>query len=199
IALAQIAEQLGYVRYWFAEHHNMANIATSAPEVLIAHAAAVTSRIRLGAGGIMVPNHAPLHVVEVFRTLEALHPGRIDLGLGRAAPRRSRRGQPAARRAARVRARRVPGVAPVLADRADAVRRAARRDLDAGLDPRRRDDRGPAQPALRVRRPLRDARGRRGDRALPPPVLAVAGARRAVRDPRGHRYLRRHQRRRSPD
>jgi luciferase family oxidoreductase group 1 len=84
IALARIAEELGYTRYWFAEHHNMASIATSAPEVLIASAAAVTTRIKLGAGGIMVPNHAPLHVVEVFRTLEALAPGRIDLGLGRA-------------------------------------------------------------------------------------------------------------------
>jgi len=84
IELARTADALGYTRYWFAEHHNMANIATSAPEVLIAAAAAVTTRIRLGAGGIMVPNHAPLHVVEVFRTLEALYPGRIDLGLGRA-------------------------------------------------------------------------------------------------------------------
>lgn len=84
VELARAADALGYTRYWFAEHHNMASIATSAPEILIAHAAAVTSRIRLGAGGIMVPNHAPLHVVEVFRTLEALHPGRIDLGLGRA-------------------------------------------------------------------------------------------------------------------
>jgi luciferase family oxidoreductase group 1 len=84
IELARTADALGYTRYWFAEHHNMANIATSAPEILIAGAAAVTRRIRLGAGGIMVPNHAPLHVVEVFRTLEALHPGRIDLGLGRA-------------------------------------------------------------------------------------------------------------------
>ncbi|HEX4451365.1 MAG TPA: LLM class flavin-dependent oxidoreductase [Kofleriaceae bacterium] len=84
IALARVADELGYTRYWFAEHHNMASIATSAPEVLIAAAAAVTARIRLGAGGIMVPNHAPLHVVEVFRTLEALAPGRIDLGLGRA-------------------------------------------------------------------------------------------------------------------
>lgn len=84
IELARAADRLGYVRYWFAEHHNMASIATSAPEILIAHAAAVTTRIRVGAGGIMVPNHVPLHVVEVFRTLEALHPGRIDLGLGRA-------------------------------------------------------------------------------------------------------------------
>jgi luciferase family oxidoreductase group 1 len=84
IALARIADDLGYTRYWFAEHHNMASIATSAPEVLIAYCAAVTKRIRLGAGGIMVPNHSPLHVVELFRTLEALAPGRIDLGLGRA-------------------------------------------------------------------------------------------------------------------
>src|SRR5512139_4144767 len=84
IELAVLADELGYTRYWFAEHHNMASIATSAPEILIAHAAARTRRIRLGAGGIMVPNHAPLHVVEVFRTLEALYPGRIDLGLGRA-------------------------------------------------------------------------------------------------------------------
>ena len=84
VELASLADRLGYTRYWFAEHHNMASIATSAPEVLIAHAAAKTSRIRVGAGGIMVPNHTPLHVVEVFRTLEALHPGRIDLGLGRA-------------------------------------------------------------------------------------------------------------------
>lgn len=84
IELARTADAFGYTRYWFAEHHNMVNIATSAPEVLIAHAAAVTTRIRLGAGGIMIPNHAPLHVVEVFRTLEALAPGRIDLGLGRA-------------------------------------------------------------------------------------------------------------------
>jgi luciferase family oxidoreductase group 1 len=84
IELAKTADQLGYTRYWFAEHHNMSSIATSAPEVLIAHVAAVTRRIRIGAGGIMIPNHSPLHVVEVFRTLEALHPGRIDLGLGRA-------------------------------------------------------------------------------------------------------------------
>ncbi|MFT3698568.1 MAG: LLM class flavin-dependent oxidoreductase [Kofleriaceae bacterium] len=84
ITLAKKAEELGYTRYWFAEHHNMASIATSAPEVLIAAAAQATSKIKLGAGGIMVPNHAPLHVIEVFRTLEALAPGRIDLGLGRA-------------------------------------------------------------------------------------------------------------------
>jgi len=84
VELAKVADRLGYTRYWFAEHHNMASIATSSPEVLIAHVAAVTARIRVGAGGIMVPNHTPLRVVEIFRTLEALSPGRIDLGLGRA-------------------------------------------------------------------------------------------------------------------
>ena len=84
IEVARTAEELGYTRYWFAEHHNMASIAASAPEILIAAVGAATSRIRLGAGGIMIPNHSPLHVVEVFRTLEALYPGRIDLGLGRA-------------------------------------------------------------------------------------------------------------------
>lgn len=84
LELARTADRLGYTRYWIAEHHNMASIATSAPEVMIASIAAVTERIRVGAGGIMIPNHTPLRVVEIFRTLEALHPGRIDLGLGRA-------------------------------------------------------------------------------------------------------------------
>ena len=83
-AMAQLAERLGYVRYWFAEHHGMPSIASSAPAVLIAHVAAATERIRVGAGGIMLPNHAPLAVAEAFQTLEALHPGRIDLGVGRA-------------------------------------------------------------------------------------------------------------------
>lgn len=84
VDVARRVEELGFVRYWVAEHHNTPGIATSAPEVLIAHIASATRTIRVGAGGMMVPNHAPLHLVEVFRTLEALHPGRIDLGLGRA-------------------------------------------------------------------------------------------------------------------
>lgn len=84
LELAQLADKLGYVRFWLAEHHGMPSIASSAPEVLIAHVAAHTERLRVGAGGIMLPNHAPLRVAEVFHTLEALHPGRIDLGLGRA-------------------------------------------------------------------------------------------------------------------
>lgn len=82
--LAQAAERLGYHRYWVAEHHGMAGIASSSPAVLIAHLAANTSTLRLGSGGVMLPNHAPLVVAEQFGMLEALHPGRIDLGVGRA-------------------------------------------------------------------------------------------------------------------
>lgn len=84
VALAQLAEEAGYRRVWYAEHHNMPFIASSATSVLIAHIAAHTRTIRLGAGGIMLPNHAPLTIAEQFGTLEILHPGRIDLGLGRA-------------------------------------------------------------------------------------------------------------------
>jgi luciferase family oxidoreductase group 1 len=84
VALAQRAEHWGYQRVWYAEHHNMATIASSATSVIIAHVAAFTQEIRLGAGGIMLPNHAPLTIAEQFGTLETLHPGRIDLGLGRA-------------------------------------------------------------------------------------------------------------------
>ena len=102
--LARHAESLGYRRYWLAEHHNMPGIASAATSVVIAHVAAGTSTIRVGAGGIMLPNHAPLMIAEQFGTLAALHPGRIDLGLGRA-----------------------PGT-----DMATA--RALRRNLDAGAD-----------------------------------------------------------------
>ena len=84
VALAQRAERWGYRRIWYAEHHNMRSIASSATSVLIAHIAAHTNTIRLGAGGVMLPNHAPLTIAEQFGTLETLHPGRIDLGLGRA-------------------------------------------------------------------------------------------------------------------
>lgn len=83
-ALAQHAEKLGYRRFWLAEHHNMPGIASAATAVVIAHVAAGTSTIRVGSGGIMLPNHAPLVIAEQFGTLEALFPGRIDLGLGRA-------------------------------------------------------------------------------------------------------------------
>ncbi|KQU27216.1 LLM class flavin-dependent oxidoreductase [Peribacillus castrilensis] len=84
LELARLAEKLGYNRYWLAEHHNMPFIASSATSVVISHVAAGTSKIRVGSGGIMLPNHAPLVIAEQFGTLESLYPGRIDLGLGRA-------------------------------------------------------------------------------------------------------------------
>jgi luciferase family oxidoreductase group 1 len=82
--LAKLADRLGYKRYWVAEHHNLANIASSAPDIMIGQIAAATSHLRVGSGGVMLPNHAPLMVAERFKVLEALFPGRIDLGLGRA-------------------------------------------------------------------------------------------------------------------
>jgi luciferase family oxidoreductase group 1 len=84
IDLASHVERLGYTRFWVAEHHNLASVASPAPEIMIGQVAAATQRIRVGAGGVMLPNHAPLMVAERFRLLEALFPGRIDLGLGRA-------------------------------------------------------------------------------------------------------------------
>src|SRR5438128_5915451 len=82
--LAQHAERWGYRRYWLAEHHNMRGIASAATSLVMSHVAAGTSTIRVGAGGIMLPNHSPLVIAEQFGTLESLYPGRIDLGLGRA-------------------------------------------------------------------------------------------------------------------
>ena len=81
---ARLAERLGYGRVWYAEHHSSTGLSSASPEILIAHVAAHTRSSRLGSGGVMLPNHAPLRIVEAFRLLEALHPGRIDLGLGRA-------------------------------------------------------------------------------------------------------------------
>jgi luciferase family oxidoreductase group 1 len=82
--LARLADELGFTRYWVAEHHNLPSIASSAPDIMIGQIAAATRRIRVGSGGVMLPNHAPLMVAERFKVLEALFPGRIDLGLGRA-------------------------------------------------------------------------------------------------------------------
>jgi luciferase family oxidoreductase group 1 len=82
--LAQLADRLGFARYWVAEHHNLPSVASSAPDIMIGQIAALTRRIRVGSGGVMLPNHAPLTVAERFKVLEALFPGRIDLGLGRA-------------------------------------------------------------------------------------------------------------------
>lgn len=83
-ALAQAADRLGYTRFWVAEHHNMPSVACTSPTVLMAHLAAITHSIRIGSGGVMLPNHAPLVVAEQFALLESLHPGRIDVGIGRA-------------------------------------------------------------------------------------------------------------------
>ena len=82
--LARLADRLGFTRYWVAEHHNLPAIASSAPDIMIGQIAAITSNMRIGSGGVMLPNHAPLMVAERFKVLEALFPGRIDLGLGRA-------------------------------------------------------------------------------------------------------------------
>jgi len=82
--LARFADKLGYSRYWVAEHHNLPNIASSAPDIMIGQIAAVTTHMRIGSGGVMLPNHAPLQVAERYKVLEGLFPGRIDLGLGRA-------------------------------------------------------------------------------------------------------------------
>lgn len=84
VELALLADQLGYHRAWYAEHHNSPGLASGSPEIMIEHVASRTARIRVGAGGVMLPNHAPLRIAETFRLLEAIHPGRIDLGLGRA-------------------------------------------------------------------------------------------------------------------
>lgn len=84
IDLAAHVDTLGFTRYWLAEHHNLANVSTTSPAIMIGQVARATTRIRVGSGGVMLPNHAPLTVAENFRTLEALFPGRIDLGLGRA-------------------------------------------------------------------------------------------------------------------
>jgi luciferase family oxidoreductase group 1 len=82
--LAQLADGLGYHRYWLAEHHSMIDLGSTAPEIMIGQVARLTKRIRIGSGGILLLNHAPLRIAETFRVLEALFPGRIDLGLGRA-------------------------------------------------------------------------------------------------------------------
>src|ERR1700710_677237 len=84
LALARAVDGLGFTRYWVAEHHAIGSVAISAPEVIIGMLAASTRHLRIGSGGILLPNHRPLHVAEQFRSLEALHPGRIDLGIGRA-------------------------------------------------------------------------------------------------------------------
>ena len=205
--LAQHAERLGYQRFWLAEHHNMAGIASAATSVAIGFVAEGTSTIRVGAGGVMLPNHAPLVIAEQFGTLEALYPGRIDLGLGRApgtdqpTMRALRRdftsadtfpqdvqelqallGDPFARPARPGRAR--PGL--------------ARPAVDPRLEPVRRPARRRARPAVRVRVALRARRARPRDAGLPRALPAFRAARPAARDARRQRDHRRHRRRGAP-
>lgn len=96
VDIAKLTESRGFHRFWVAEHHSMPGVASSSPAVILAHIAAHTERIRLGSGGVMLPNHAPLVIAEQFGTLEAMAPGRIDLGLGRAPARTVRRRRPCA-------------------------------------------------------------------------------------------------------
>lgn len=205
VALARLAEDAGYRRIWYAEHHNLPSIASSATSVLIAHVAAHTSSIRLGSGGIMLPNHAPLTIAEQFGTLAALHPGRIDLGLGRA-PGSDQNTMYALRRD------------PTSADRfpQDVLELQAYlgdESLVPGVNATPgRGSRVPlyilgsslfgAQLAAALGLPyafashFRAAGAARCGRGLPAPVPSVRPARRALRHCRGQRHCRRHQRRR---
>ncbi len=176
VALARHCEALGYDRFWVSEHHNHPTIVGTAPEIVIAAIAATTERIRIGSAGIMLPHYAPFKVAEVFRVLDALAPGRIDLGLGRAPGSDGRTafalnpgGQRAARAFSRRRARPFSLGAQRAAGRPPSLRRGAR--LSAGpdragsVDPRqlrlRRPGRRPVRPALLLRLVLQRRRGRR--------------------------------------
>ena len=202
--LAAHAERWGYRRFWIAEHHNMPGIASAATAVVIAHIAAGTRHIRVGAGGIMLPNHAPLVIAEQFGTLARLHPGRIDLGLGRApgtdqitvrALRRNldgRRHVPAGRAGAAGLFR--PGGA-----RPAGAGGAGGRNRGAALDPRvehlRRAARRRTRPALRLRLAFRAGAADGGAGDLPQPLQAFGAGRAALRDDRRQRHRRRHRRR----
>ncbi len=180
--LARHAERLGYRRHWVAEHHNMQGIASAATSVVIGYLAAGTSTIRVGAGGIMLPNHSPLVIAEQFGTLEALYPGRIDLGLGRAPgtdqlTARALRRDPTSE--LRVPAGRAGAAVPPRARRAGPgdSGRPRRRHRGAALDPRlehlRRPARRGARAAVRLRLALRatrsDGRARRSTAASSSP------------------------------
>ena len=187
--LARRTEELGYRRFWVAEHHNMPAIASSAPAVLLAHLAARHGTIRVGSGGVMLPNHAPLVVAEQFGTLEALHPGRIDLGIGRApgtdqltalALRRTMEGL-----SAEDFPRELADLIGFFSGRAacgpiTATPGAGRQpaDLAARLQRVQRPARRAARAAVRVRAPLQRAQHRARAGALPAalPAVAMAGA-----------------------
>ena len=194
----QEAERLGYHRYWVAEHHNMPGIASSAPAVLLAHLASLTERIRLGSGGVMLPNHAPLVIAEQFGMLEALHPGRIDLGIGRA-PGTDPRTAAALRRTQSLQEPDLPeqlgelygffngtfpedhpyrGITAVPGPGEPAG------DLAARIERLQRPARRPARAAVLVRPPLLRRQHAARPRGVPAQLPSVGRARRAVRDAR---------------
>ena len=184
------AEALGYTRYWVAEHHGMDGIASAATSVVIAHVGQATSTIRIGAGGIMLPNHAPLQIAEQFGTLDALFPGRIDLGPGRA-PGSDQRVAQAIRRKLQSDAKAFPQdvleLQSYFADDGQTGIRAtpgagARLHVDPGFEPVRRAARGDAGPALCLRLAFRAGRTRRGDGDVSPQFPALGGARQAASD-----------------
>ena len=167
VALAQRAEELGYERVWYAEHHNIPTIASSATSVLIAHVGAQTRTIRLGAGGVMLPNHAPLLIAEQFGTLAAMYPDRIDLGLGRApggdqntmhALRRDPRSGDTFPQDVLELQGYLTGNEPHTGRRRDPRQRLQRPALHPGLITVRRQARRGSRPALRLRLALRPGR-----------------------------------------
>ena len=187
--LAQHAERWGYNRYWLAEHHNMVGIASAATSVVIGHVAGGTKTMRVGAGGIMLPNHSPLVIAEQFGTLDALFPGRIDLGVGRA-PGTDQRTLRALRRdpiAADTFPQDVLELQALLGTRPAgsgdprrAGRRLQRADLDSGLKPVRRAACGDAGPALRLRLAFRAGRADAGAAGLSRALPALRAARPAL-------------------
>ena len=197
--LAQHAEQWGYHRYWLAEHHSMPGIASAATSVVICHVASGTSSIRVGAGGIMLPNHSPLVIAEQFGTLESLFPGRIDLGLG---PRSGFRSADGAGLAAQ--SRLGPRALSPRRARVDGIFRAAHRGaaghghprrrtqgaaVDPGFKPVRRTGRGRVGSALRLRVALRAGHDDAGLGSLPRAIPTVRTARSPLCDA-GIQYLR---------
>ena len=204
VAVARRAEELGYTRVWYAEHHNMPTIASAATSVVIAHIGAHTSTIRLGAGGIMLPNHSPLTIAEQFGALDAMYPHRIDLGLGRApgsdqttfrAMRRDPRSSDAFPQDVQELQAYLAGDVAGTGGRRDPGQGLAGPALHAGLVAVRRAAGGGAGAALRVRVALRAGRAVRRARGLPERVQAVGAAGPALRDRRRQRDRGRHRRR----
>ena len=195
--LARHAEGWGYKRFWLAEHHNIPGIASAATAVVIGHIAGGTSRIRVGAGGIMLPNHAPLVIAEQFGTLAALYPGRIDLGLGRA-PGGDQQTAAALRRNLGSSGDTFPQdllelqsyfrpASPGQAVQGGPGRRGGRADLAAGLERFQRAPGRRAWPPVRLRLPLRARLSVHRALALPRQLQALGVARQTPRDDRRQR------------